>query len=327
MFPENRMRRLRRTANIRAINTEIRLHTDDLIYPMFVIEGENIKNEIPSMPGIYQYSIDKLLSAVAEAVSYGIKAIIFFGLPAVKDEIGSQAYACDGIIQRAVRAVRKEFPDLVILTDVCLCEYTSHGHCGLVSQDGRILNDPTLELLAKTAVSHAEAGADIVAPSDFMDGRVGAIRQKLDANGFEDVAVMSYAVKYASAYYGPFREAAGSAPQFGDRKTYQMDPASGIRQAMAEAELDVLEGADYLIVKPALAYMDVIAKARETFDQPIVAYNVSGEYAMIKAAAINGWIDEKKIVLETMIGLKRAGSDMIMTYHALDIAKWLREGH
>lgn len=241
MFPENRMRRLRRTANIRAINTEIRLHTDDLIYPMFVIEGENIKNEIPSMPGIYQYSIDKLLSAVAEAVSYGIKAIIFFGLPAVKDEIGSQAYACDGIIQRAVRAVRKEFPDLVILTDVCLCEYTSHGHCGLVSQDGRILNDPTLELLAKTAVSHAEAGADIVAPSDFMDGRVGAIRQKLDANGFEDVAVMSYAVKYASAYYGPFREAAGSAPQFGDRKTYQMDPASGIRQAMAEAELDVLE--------------------------------------------------------------------------------------
>ncbi len=325
MFPQSRMRRLRRNSSIRALNTEIRLHTDDLIYPLFVIEGENIKNEIPSMPNIYQYSLDNLLSAVEEAVSLGIKAVIFFGLPAHKDEIGSQAYDENGIIQQAVRLVRQQFSELVILTDVCLCEYTSHGHCGLVSGEGKILNDSTLTLLAKTAVSHAKAGADIVAPSDFMDGRVAAIRTALDENGYSDVAVMSYAVKYASAYYGPFREAAGSAPQFGDRKTYQMDPASGIRQAMKEAELDVLEGADYLIVKPALAYLDVIAKARESFQEPIVAYNVSGEYAMVKAAALNGWIDEKKVVLETMIGLKRAGSDMIMTYHALDIARWLKE--
>ncbi len=325
MFPQSRMRRLRRNSSIRALNTEIRLHTDDLIYPLFVIEGENIKNEIPSMPNIYQYSLDNLLSAVEEAVSLGIKAVIFFGLPAHKDEIGSQAYDENGIIQQAVRLVRQQFSELVILTDVCLCEYTSHGHCGLVSGEGKILNDSTLTLLAKTAVSHAKAGADIVAPSDFMDGRVAAIRIALDENGYSDVAVMSYAVKYASAYYGPFREAAGSAPQFGDRKTYQMDPASGIRQAMKEAELDVLEGADYLIVKPALAYLDVIAKARESFQEPIVAYNVSGEYAMVKAAALNGWIDEKKVVLETMIGLKRAGSDMIMTYHALDIARWLKE--
>lgn len=325
MFPEVRMRRLRRTANIRSLNRETRLHVDDLIYPMFVIEGKGIKNEIASMPGIYQYSLDNLLPEVERVMSLGIKAIIFFGIPAHKDAVGSQAYAEDGIVQQAVRSVRAQFPELVILTDVCLCEYTDHGHCGLISKDGQILNDPTLSLLAKTAVSHAAAGADIVAPSDMMDGRIGALRQALDESGFQDVAVMSYAVKYASAFYGPFRDAAGSAPQFGDRKTYQMDPASGTRQALAEASLDVEEGADYLIVKPALAYMDLIAKVRENFYQPVIAYNVSGEYAMVKAAALNGWIDEKKVVMEIMLGLKRAGSDLIMTYHAVDIGQWLKD--
>ena len=325
MFPEVRMRRLRRTANIRSLNTEVRLHTSDLIYPMFVIEGEDIVNPVDAMPGVYQYSLDHLLPEVQKVVDVGIKAIIFFGVPAQKDAVGSEAYAEHGIVQEAVRLVRAHFPELVIITDVCLCEYTDHGHCGLISGQGEVLNDPTLELLAKTAVSHAAAGADIVAPSDMMDGRIQALRQALDAHGYQQVAVMSYAVKYASAYYGPFREAAGSAPQFGDRKTYQMDPASGVRQALAEATLDVQEGADYLIIKPALAYMDIISSVRENFHQPVIAYNVSGEYAMVKAAALNGWIDEKKIVMETMIGLKRAGSDMIMTYHAVDIARWLRE--
>lgn len=325
MFPEVRMRRLRTTANIRNLNKEIRLNVDELIYPMFVIDGENIKNEISSMPGVFQFSLDNLLPEVEKATALGIKAIIFFGIPAEKDAIGSQAYAKEGIIQKAVRLVREAFPELVILTDVCLCEYTDHGHCGLVTDSGEVLNDPTLELLAKVAVSHAAAGADIVAPSDMMDGRIQALRQALDQNGYQNVAIMSYAVKYASAFYGPFREAAGSAPQFGDRKTYQMDPASGTRQALAEATLDVEEGADYLIVKPALAYMDIISKVRENFYQPVIAYNVSGEYAMVKAAALNGWIDEKKVVMETMIGFKRAGSDMIMTYHAVDIARWLKE--
>lgn len=325
MFPEVRMRRLRTTANIRNLNKEIRLSVDELVYPMFVIDGENIKNEICSMPGVFQFSLDNLLPEVEKATALGIKAIIFFGIPAEKDAIGSQAYAEEGIIQKAVRLVRAAFPELVILTDVCLCEYTDHGHCGLVTDSGEVLNDPTLELLAKVAVSHAVAGADIVAPSDMMDGRIQALRQALDQNGYQNVAIMSYAVKYASAFYGPFREAAGSAPQFGDRKTYQMDPASGTRQALAEATLDVEEGADYLIVKPALAYMDIISKVRENFYQPVIAYNVSGEYAMVKAAALNGWIDEKKVVMETMIGFKRAGSDMIMTYHAVDIARWLKE--
>ena len=325
MFPEVRMRRLRANANIRSLNKETWLHTSDLIYPMFVIEGEQIKNEIASMPGVYQYSIDNLLPEIEQAVKLGIKAIILFGIPAHKDAVGSQAYAEDGIVQKAVRVVRAQFPDLVILTDVCLCEYTDHGHCGLVNPGGEVLNDATLPLLAKTAVSHAAAGADIVAPSDMMDGRIRALRQALDDQGYQQVAIMSYAVKYASGFYGPFRDAAGSAPQFGDRKTYQMDPASGARQALAEAELDVEEGADYLIVKPALAYMDIIAKVRENFYQPVIAYNVSGEYSMVKAAALNGWIEEKKVVMEMMLGLKRAGSDMIITYHALDIAKWLKE--
>lgn len=325
MFPQTRMRRLRKNANIRALNAEIKLSASDFIYPIFVIEGENIKNEISSMPGIYQFSLDRVNEEIERTIQAGVKAIIFFGIPAEKDEVGSGAYAENGIIQKALRQTRAKYPDLVLMADVCLCEYTSHGHCGLII-DGQVANDPTLALLAKTAVSYAQAGADIVAPSDMMDGRVGAIRTALDEAGFTDVSVMAYSVKYASAFYGPFREAAGdSSPKFGDRKTYQMDPASGTRQAIAEAELDVMEGCDYIIVKPALAYMDLIHVMRENFTQPIVSYNVSGEYSMVKAAAMNGWIDEKKIVLELLIGLKRAGSDMIITYHAVDAAMWLKD--
>lgn len=325
MFPQTRMRRLRKNANIRALNAEIKLSASDFIYPIFVIEGENIKNEISSMPGIYQFSLDRVDEEIERTIQAGVKAIIFFGIPAEKDEIGSGAYAEDGIIQKALRQTRAKYPDLVLMADVCLCEYTSHGHCGLII-DGQVANDPTLALLAKTAVSYAQAGADIVAPSDMMDGRVGAIRTALDEAGYTDVSVMAYSVKYASAFYGPFREAAGdSSPKFGDRKTYQMDPASGTRQAIAEAELDVMEGCDYIIVKPALAYMDLIHVMRENFTQPIVSYNVSGEYSMVKAAAMNDWIDEKKIVLELLTGLKRAGSDMIITYHAVDAAMWLKD--
>lgn len=325
MFPQTRMRRLRKNANIRALNAEIKLSASDFIYPIFVIEGENIKNEISSMPGIYQFSLDRVNEEIDRAINAGVKSIIFFGIPAEKDEVGSGAYAEDGIIQKALRQTRAKYPDLVLMADVCLCEYTSHGHCGLII-DGQVANDPTLALLAKTAVSYAQAGADIVAPSDMMDGRVGAIRTALDEAGYTDVSVMAYSVKYASAFYGPFREAAGdSSPKFGDRKTYQMDPASGTRQAIAEAELDVMEGCDYIIVKPALAYMDLIHVMRENFTQPIVSYNVSGEYSMVKAAAMNDWIDEKKIVLELLTGLKRAGSDMIITYHAVDAAMWLKD--
>lgn len=325
MFPQTRMRRLRKNANIRALNAEIKLSASDFIYPIFVIEGENIKNEISSMPGIHQFSLDRVDEEIERTIQAGVKAIIFFGIPAKKDEVGSGAYAEDGIIQKALRQTRAKYPDLVLLADVCLCEYTSHGHCGLII-DNKVANDPTLALLAKTAVSYAQAGADIVAPSDMMDGRVGAIRTALDEAGFTDVSVMAYSVKYASAFYGPFREAAGdSSPKFGDRKTYQMDPASGTRQAIAEAELDVMEGCDYIIVKPSLAYMDLIHVMRENFTQPIVAYNVSGEYSMVKAAAMNDWIDEKKIVLEMLTGLKRAGSDMIITYHAVDAAMWLKD--
>lgn len=325
MFPQTRMRRLRKNANIRALNAEIRLSPADFIYPIFVIEGENIKNEISSMPGIYQFSLDRVDEEIERTIKAGVKAIIFFGIPAQKDEVGSGAYAEDGIIQKALRQTRAKYPDLVLMADVCLCEYTSHGHCGLIV-DGEVANDPTLPLLAQTAVSYARAGADIVAPSDMMDGRVGAIRDALDEAGFIDVSVMAYSVKYASAFYGPFREAAGdSSPKFGDRKTYQMDPASGTRQALAEAELDVAEGCDYVIVKPAMAYMDLISVMHDNFTQPIVAYNVSGEYSMVKAAAQNDWIDEKKIVLELLTGFKRAGSDMIITYHAVDAAMWLKD--
>ena len=325
MFPQTRMRRFRRNENIRKLVRESRVHAEQLIYPIFVVAGEDQINPVNSMPGIYQYSLDHLLEEVERAVSVGINSIILFGVPAEKDAVGSGAYAEQGIVQEAIRKVRATYPDLVIIADCCLCEYTDHGHCGLVTAEGEILNDATLNLLTKTALSQAAAGADIIAPSDMMDGRVGAIRDALDEAGYTHVAVMAYSAKYASAFYGPFRDAAGSAPQFGDRKTYQMDPACSVRQAMAETELDVEEGADYIIVKPALAYMDIMTRTREAFYQPIVAYNVSGEYAMVKAAAANGWIDEKRIVMEIMTGFVRAGADMILTYHAIDVAKWLQE--
>jgi porphobilinogen synthase len=302
------------------------LQLDDLIYPIFVSEGHNVRNPIPSMPGIYQLSLDRVLEEAEEVVGLGIPAILLFGIPETKDEVGSQAYAEQGIVQKAVKEVKGKYPELVVITDVCLCEYTSHGHCGLVEK-GEIKNDETLELLALTALSHAQAGADIVAPSDMMDGRVYAIRQKLDEKGYSHIPIMAYSAKYASCFYGPFRDAAGSAPQFGDRRSYQMDPASSIEQALEEVRLDLAEGADMVMVKPALAYLDVIRRVRDAFAAPVVAYNVSGEYAMVKAAAQNGWLDEKKTVREMMLGMKRAGSDMIITYHAKDVAKWIRDGN
>lgn len=324
MFPEVRMRRLRRTQNIRNMVQEVQLNMNDYIYPIFVIEGQDIKNEIPSMPGIYQFSLDHLLEEVQRAVVAGVIAIMLFGIPAKKDECGSEAYNDDGIIQQAVRLVRTHYPELVISTDVCMCEYTSHGHCGLIKGE-TVDNDSTLELLAKIAVSHAKAGADILAPSDMMDGRIGVIRDALDEAGYKDVIIMAHAVKYASSFYGPFRDAAESAPHFGDRKSYQMDPASGTRQALAEIALDVEEGADMVIVKPGLPYLDLVSAAYENTLVPVVAYNVSGEYAMVKAAAQNGWIDEKAIVMEMMLAFKRAGAKMVITYHAIDIGNWLKE--
>lgn len=324
MFPEVRMRRLRRTQNIRKMVQEVQLNMNDYIYPIFVIEGQDIKNEIPSMPGIYQFSLDHLLEEVQRAVDAGVIAIMLFGIPAKKDECGSEAYNDDGIIQQAVRLVRTHYPELVISTDVCMCEYTSHGHCGLIKGE-TVDNDSTLELLAKIAVSHAKAGADILAPSDMMDGRIGVIRDALDEAGYKDVIIMAHAVKYASSFYGPFRDAAESAPHFGDRKSYQMDPASGTRQALAEIALDVEEGADMVIVKPGLPYLDLVSAAYENTLVPVVAYNVSGEYAMVKAAAQNGWIDEKAIVMEMMLAFKRAGAKMVITYHAIDIGNWLKE--
>lgn len=324
MFPEVRMRRLRRTQNIRNMVQEVQLNMNDYIYPIFVIEGQDIKNEIPSMPGIYQFSLDHLLEEVQRSVDAGVIAIMLFGIPAKKDECGSEAYNDDGIIQQAVRLVRANYPELVISTDVCMCEYTSHGHCGLIKGE-TVDNDSTLELLAKIAVSHAKAGADILAPSDMMDGRIGVIRDALDEAGYKDVIIMAHAVKYASSFYGPFRDAAESAPHFGDRKSYQMDPASGTRQALAEIALDVEEGADMVIVKPGLPYLDLVSAAYENTLVPVVAYNVSGEYAMVKAAAQNGWIDEKAIVMEMMLAFKRAGAKMVITYHAIDIGNWLKE--
>lgn len=324
MFPEVRMRRLRRTQNIRNMVQEVQLNMNDYIYPIFVIEGQDIKNEIPSMPGIYQFSLDHLLEEVQRAVDVGVIAIMLFGIPVKKDECGSEAYNDDGIIQQAVRLVRAHYPELVISTDVCMCEYTSHGHCGLIKGE-TVDNDSTLEFLAKIAVSHAKAGADILAPSDMMDGRIGVIRDALDEAGYKDVIIMAHAVKYASSFYGPFRDAAESAPHFGDRKSYQMDPASGTRQALAEIALDVEEGADMVIVKPGLPYLDLVSAAYENTLVPVVAYNVSGEYAMVKAAAQNGWIDEKAIVMEMMLAFKRAGAKMVITYHAIDIGNWLKE--
>lgn len=324
MYPETRMRRYRRNENIRRMLKVHHLHAEQLIYPIFVVAGEDKIEAVDSMPGVYRYSLDHLLEEVQRAVDAGVQNFILFGIPAEKDEVGSGAYAEDGIVQEALRLIRANYPDVVLIADCCLCEYTSHGHCGLV-KDGEILNDPTLPLLAKTAVSQAAAGADIIAPSDMMDGRIAALRAALDDAGYEDVAIMSYAAKYASAFYGPFRDAGGSAPQFGDRKTYQMDPACGIEQAVQETELDVQEGADYIIVKPAMAYLDVMRMTHEQFLSPVVAYQVSGEYAMIKAAAQNDWIDERKIVEEVMTSFLRAGAQMIITYYAIDLANWLKE--
>lgn len=317
-----RHRRLRQSATMRAMVKETYLHKEDFIYPIFVIDGENIKKEVPSMPGIFQFSIDRLGEEMDEVVSLGIPSVILFGIPAEKDEVGTQAFHDHGIVQEAIRFIKKNYPEIVVVADTCLCEFTSHGHCGVVSADHKILNDPSLDILAKTAVSQAKAGADIIAPSNMMDGFVAAIRKGLDEAGFEDVPIMSYAVKYASAYYGPFRDAADGAPQFGDRKTYQMDPANRY-EAMREASSDVEEGADFLIVKPALAYLDIVRDVRNNYDLPVVAYNVSGEYAMVKAAALNGWINEKQIVLETLLGMKRAGADLIITYHAKDAVRWM----
>lgn len=319
----NRTRRLRKNENMRSLVRENSISVEQLIYPLFVVEGTNIKNPIESMPGIHQFSLDRVMEEVDTAVSLGIHALLLFGIPEHKDEVGSQAYAEDGIVPRAIRTIKKVYPDLIVIADVCLCEYTSHGHCGLVDH-GEILNDETLPLLAKASVCYAKAGADIIAPSDMMDMRVAAIRDALDEEGFVNVPILSYSAKFASGYYGPFRDAAHSAPGFGDRKTYQMDPANG-QEALREVEEDLLEGADFIIAKPALAYMDIIKEISLNYNVPIVAYNVSGEYAMVKAAAANGWIDEKKIVMENMIGLKRAGATSIITYHALDVARWLNE--
>ena len=316
-----RLRRLRKSAAIRDMVRENHVRVEELIYPVFAMDGEDKVVPVPSMPGVSQYTVDRLPEILEKITFAGIKAILLFGVPAHKDETGSAAYAEDGIVPRAIRAIKAKQPELVVIADVCLCEYTSHGHCGLV-KDGVVLNDETLPLLAKAAVAYAKAGADIVAPSDMMDGRVGAIRAALDAAGFADVAIMAYSAKFASAYYGPFRDAAHSAPQFGDRRTYQMDPANG-REALREVAADVAEGADYVFAKPAIAYLDVLRDISLNCDLPIVAYNVSGEYAMVKAAAANGWIDERRVVLENLVGMKRAGAKMIITYHALAAAEWL----
>lgn len=317
----DRHRRLRGSANLRAMVRETSVHKEDFIYPIFVVEGENYKKEISSMPGVYHYSIDRLGEELDEVVELGIPSVILFGVPKDKDPVGSQAYHDHAITQEAIRFAKQRHPELVVIADTCLCQYTDHGHCGVI-EDGVILNDESLDLLARTAVSQAKAGADIIAPSNMMDGFVAAIRYGLDEAGFSHIPIMSYGVKYASAYYGPFREAAHSTPQFGDRKTYQMDPANRM-EALREASSDINEGADFMIVKPALSYLDIIREVRDNFDIPIVAYNVSGEYAMVKAAAQNGWVDEEKLVLETLLSMKRAGADILMSYHAKDAVRWL----
>ena len=325
MFPTHRPRRLRGSVALRRMVAETTVTANDLVYPLFAVPGDAVAKEVKSMPGVYQLSIDKIVEEAKEVYDLGIPAIILFGIPDEKDTEATGAWHDCGIVQKATEAVKKAVPDLVTIVDTCLCEYTSHGHCGYLETgdlSGRVLNDPTLELLKKTAVAQANAGADIIAPSGMMDGFVRAIREGLDGAGFEETPILSYAAKYASAYYGPFRDAAESAPQFGDRRTYQMDPANS-REAIKEIELDMAEGADMLMVKPALAYMDIIWRVKEASNLPVAAYNVSGEYAMVKAAALNGWIDEERVVLETMTSLKRAGADSILTYHAKDVARWL----
>ena len=310
----HRPRRLRRSAAIRSLVREARLSRDDFVLPLFVCAGKGVRREVSSMPGVFNLSVDEVTNEASSAFDKGVRSVILFGLPETKDELASGAYAEDGVVQQAIRAIRAAVPDLVVVADTCLCEYTSHGHCGVV-RGGEVLNDESLELIAKTALSQAEAGADIVGPSAMMDGQVGAIRETLDASGFEHVAIMAYAVKYASAFYGPFREAADSAPAFGDRRAYQMDPPNA-REAMREAELDYSEGADILMVKPASVYLDILKMVRDRFDVPVAAYHVSGEYALVKAAAQKGWIDEERVMLETLTSIKRAGADIILTYYA-----------
>ena len=320
-FPAERPRRLRRTDRLRSLIRETRVTPEQLIYPLFVVPGSGLRREIASLPGCFHLSPDEAAGEAREVEALGIAGVILFGLPEAKDALGSEGYSDEGVVQRAIRAIRSECRELLVATDVCLCEYTSHGHCGVV-EEGEVRNDPTLDLLARMALSHARAGAQVVAPSDMMDGRVGAIRRALDGAGFADTPILSYAAKYASAFYGPFREAADSAPQFGDRKSYQMDPAN-VREALREVRLDLQEGADMVMVKPALPYLDVVRAVREAVDVPVAAYNVSGEYAMVKAAAARGWIDEKRIVIEALTSIRRAGADVILTYHAKDFARWV----
>jgi porphobilinogen synthase len=322
VFPEYRPRRLRRTAAFRSLIRETRLSASQLVFPLFVKPGKNVREKIPSMPGVFRLSVDQLAKEAKECLSLGINAVLLFGLPEKKDAMGSGAHAKNGIIQQAIKELKNKVPDIMVITDVCLCEYTDHGHCGCIIGND-VDNDATLEILAKTALSHAQAGADMVAPSDMMDGRIAEIRGILDENNFETIPIMSYAVKYASSFYGPFRDAADCAPQFGDRRSYQMDPANS-REALREASLDVDEGADILMVKPAVAYLDIISQLREEFDLPIAAYHVSGEYAMIKAAAEKGWIDGQKVMEETLLSIKRAGADIIITYFAKDMARVLQ---
>ena len=324
-FPAARPRRLRAHPKLRDLVREHRLTVDDLIYPLFVYHGTNLRREIPSMPGQFQISLDRLGEAVDEVAELGIPGVLLFGIPAEKDARGASACDDGGIVQEATRLIKNRAPELLVITDVCFCEYTDHGHCGPLTPSGDVDNDATLPLLAEQAASHARAGADVVAPSGMMDGMVAAIRAGLDAAGFPGVPILSYAAKFASGYYGPFRDAAESTPAFGDRRTYQMDAANG-DEAMREVALDLAEGADWVMVKPALAYLDIVRRVKDRFGVPVAAYNVSGEYAMVKAAARNGWIDERRVVLETLTGFKRAGADMILTYHALDVARWLRQG-
>jgi porphobilinogen synthase len=323
MFPVHRPRRLRKNETIRRMVRETSLSPDDFIYPLFVTFGKGVRKEISSMPGCFQESVDRIKKHAKEVYSLGIPSILLFGIPEQKDEIGSGAYDPHGVVQHAIKAIKDSVPGLYVITDVCMCEYTSHGHCGII-KDGDVDNDSTLELLAKEAVSHAKAGADMVAPSDMMDGRVDAIRFALDEEGFEEIPIMSYAAKYASAFYGPFREAAESVPQFGDRRSYQMDPANR-REALREVELDIEEGADIVMVKPALSYLDVISDVKDTFDVPVAAYNVSGEYSLIKAAGKLGWIDEQRVMMEVLTSIRRAGADLILTYFAKDAAKLLNK--
>ena len=321
-FPVHRPRRLRKTERLRNLVRETRLSAPNFIYPLFVCPGSNIRTEVASMPGVFQQSADKIVEDCREVQTLGIPGVILFGLPETKDARGTSSLQKDGVVQRAIESIRKAHLNLVVITDVCLCEYTDHGHCGVI-EDGDVANDPTLEILAQQSLSHARAGADVVAPSDMMDGRVAAIRKKLDENNFQDLPILSYSAKYCSAFYGPFREAADSTPQFGDRRSYQMDPANS-REALKEVALDLEEGADMIMVKPALAYLDIIRRVKDEFSVPVAAYNVSGEYAMVRAAAQKGWLDEKRVALEILTSIQRAGADIVLTYHAKDAARWLK---